>query len=308
MKKLICYSFAALIFSAACQNNPATQEISGNDSITEAAGLTEMAGNEAVAATPESNPFPWDFPLSTGARFENGQWAISPYTFYHTTLDKGGDLTDQALIFYSATIDSAGETYSKLDRRVMPNSLIIPIPAGQTAKKGDILLTWWQSGSGMQRAIVTDAKNPGTPAVDYLDLDYSDDKENPGFANENSGEVLKPNTFVKLTDGEWNPGMPIAIRSGSKWKPAKLINATTDRVIASVFASHIISVGRSECKLLPLSPDFRKGDAVSVVFVDEFQDGYEVVKYDKGIGRVWVKQTGKDKIKIVNIFQVTKSL
>ena len=98
----------------------------------------------------------------------------------------------------------------------MPNALIIPIPQGQTAKKGDIVLTWWQSGSGMERAIVTDDSNPASPKVCYLDMDWKDDGK--GFANDHNNEQLRPNTFTVLKNNEWQPGAQVTVNADGSYK------------------------------------------------------------------------------------------
>ena len=59
------------------------------------------------------------------------------------------------------------------ERKKVPNAYIVAIPPKQTAKKGDIILTWWQSGSGMNRAIVIDDTDASTPVVRYLDIDFN---------------------------------------------------------------------------------------------------------------------------------------
>ena len=113
----------------------------------------------------------------------------------------------------------AGEKASKVKAVVdvdeVPNSLLIPIYKGATAKKGDIVLTWWQSGSGMERAIVTDDSDPTQPKVHYLDLSYKGDGS--GFAEKHDNEQLKPNSFVVLNDGEWQPGAPLAVKDDGKY-------------------------------------------------------------------------------------------
>ena len=78
------------------------------------------------------------------------------------------------MIWYTQEMVEPGEEMSEIkfmsEQKKVPNAYIVPIPAGQTAKKGDILLTWWQCGSGLQRAYVTDAADPKAPTVRYLDL------------------------------------------------------------------------------------------------------------------------------------------
>ena len=183
----------------------------------------------------------------------------------------------------------------------MPNSLIIPLPAGQKAQKGDIILTWWQSGSGMERAIVTDASNPEAPKVDYLDLDYKDD--GTGFANENANEQIEPNTFTILKDGEWQPGAQIVV-VGDGYEAGTLISCTDDKVLMLGFAGKIRVVDRSDCKVVPLKQDLKVGDEVRAIFTSSYKAGYTIKKIDENIGRVWVEGSFGDEV--VSILEVYK--
>ena len=174
----------------------------------------------------------------------------------------------------------------------MPNSVVIPIPEGQTAKKGDIVLTWWQSGSGMQRAIVTDDSNPKQPKVCYLDLDYKDDGK--GFANEHANEQLKPNSFVVLKDGAWEPGQTVTT---TDHKNLILINCNDDLVLCSGFAGKIGAYYRQYCSIVPLKQNLQPGDQIRADFVGEFKDGATVKKVDESIGRVWITDSfGSEKV------------
>jgi len=70
-----------------------------------------------------------------------------------------------------------GNEYSVIDfifddDTEIPNYMIIPIRPDESAKVGDIVLTWWQSGSGMKRAIVTNASDPTAPEVNYIDIEW----------------------------------------------------------------------------------------------------------------------------------------
>ena len=188
----------------------------------------------------------------------------------------------------------------------MPNSLIILLPKGKKVKVGDVLLTWWQSGSGMKRAIVTDASDPEAPKVEYLDLDYSDDPDKPSMASKYKNEQLKASSFDILEDGKWQPEATIAAFDRDEWKECILIHATDDKVLALAFADKIYAFDRSACKLIPIKQDIKVGDNVMAVWVGGFKEGYKVTKIDRKIGRVWVEKEGKEKI--VSILQVVKSL
>lgn len=266
------------------QNEPAQQTGSDTEEVVQA----------------KEKAFPWDFPEGNkNEGLAEGLVALSCHSFYPDALEESDDPAEATLIFYNGKISTVGDTKSSIssfgDDIEMPNSLIIPIPEGQTAKKGDIILTWWQSGSGMQRAIVTDASDPTSPKVDYLDLDYKDD--GTGIANKHTENQIKPNTFVILKEGEWQPGAQVI--AGSSKEAGILISATNDKVLLLCFASKIKAFDKSDCKLLPLNQGLKVGDEVSATFVGEYRSGSKITKIDEKIGRVWLENSFGSQIKSI---------
>ena len=230
---------------------------------------------------------------------------LSCYTFYPRAVREGEDLTEATLIFYSEKIGEVGTGVSKIGSAEMPNALIIPLDPNARAKKGDFVLTWWQQGSGLQRAVVTDDSNPAEPKVDYLDMNYGDDK-NPGFAQREADQQLKPGTFTVLRDGEWMPGAQLAAFSGGEWKAATLICEHDGKVLALGWGDRIAVYDKAACRLIPLGEKFKKGDQVWATFVDAYRDGYTVKKVDMKIGRVWVDRGGSTEA--MSVAEVTKVL
>lgn len=260
-----------------------------------------------------TSEWPWDFPISTGEQLTDGQLVLAPYTFYKVAIDDGEDLNKKNLIFYKTNIGTAGAEKSQVNFMGdydLPNSLIIGIPEGATAKKGNILLTWWQSGSGMKRAIVRDDSNPAEPKVDYLDMEMEiDPNSSLNFAEKYANEQLKPNSFIVLHDGEWEPGAQVAYKNErDEWIAATIIKATDDKVLVSGFGSRVNAYPRKDCKLIPMTDEGMKpGDTVWGLWVNQYQAGYTVNKVDKKRGRVWVTD-GRGKQKILSILEVTKVL
>jgi hypothetical protein len=175
------------------------------------------------------------------------------------------------------------------DKKKVPNAYIVAIPAGAKAKKGDIVLTWWQSGSGMQRGIVVDDANPAEPVVRYLDLDY----DNPAKSRDGKttigqmDEQLKPNTFTVL-NAMMAPGTAVAIQDGDKMKHAIVIRVAGDKVFVREFAGKIGVYERSRCTGVPLVPAVKEGDKVKALNIGSF-DAATVTKVDARNGRVFVK-------------------
>ena len=251
--------------------------------------------------------FPWDFPEGVkNEGLEEDQSALSIHTFYPKKLQESDNPANETYIFYNTTVKSVGETTSMVSdfgsEVEMPNALIIPLPGGQKAKKGDILLTWWQSGSGMERAIVTDTSNPESPKVDYLDLSYKDD--GTGFAQDHANEQIKPNTFTVLKDGEWQPGAQIVVTGDGSYEAGVLVNCTDDKVLLKGFAGKIKVFKRSACKVVPLKQNLKVGDEVMAIFTSSYKTGYKIKKIDEKVGRVWVEGPYGDNI--VNILEVYK--
>lgn len=289
-----------IILSVSCNNGNKKQENSGEteQSITEA---TTEAKNDLAT----EKPYPWNFPEGIPLELELGQYVLSIHTFYPDKIVNSKDPVNEVYIFYNATVDSVGRDKSKINGVVMPNSLIMPIPKAQKVKNGDIVLTWWQGGSGLQRAIIKDASNPEEPIADFLDLKYDDTKDDC-MAIKFGNRKLKPNSFVKLEDGKWQPGMPVAYRVDGRWNKGTIINTSGDKVLILGFAGKIKTSNKSVCKLIPINGDFKKGDSVSAIFVGRFRDGYTVEKIDKAIGRVWVKRDNK--VETLSILEVAKNL
>lgn len=303
MKKHLFFAIAlplAMTLSSCGNNSPKEKKTD--------TGNTEPAATEVVE-TPEPEEakepgFPWNYPEGIkNGNLEEGQYVLSIHSFYPSKLIESENPANETYIFYSATLSTVGDTKSSVkyfgDDIEMPNSLIIPIPKEQTAKKGDIVLTWWQSGSGLQRAIVTDASNPTMPKVNYLDLSYKDD--GTGFANDHANEQLKPNSFVVLNNGEWQPGAQIITSSN---EAGTLISCTDDKVLVSGFAGKIAVYRRSDCKVIPSNQNLKAGDEVMAIFTSSYNTGYTVKKVDQKIGRVWVEKNGD--VKVLSLLEVYK--
>lgn len=296
MKKTSFFA-ASLIFcgimAASCGGSTTSNEAENNGDSTAV---------EAAASEEEYDAFPWDFPETQKIEANVGDWALSCYTFYPSAVEEKKDLTKETLIFYSTKIEEVGEKTTKLGGREVPNSLVIPIPAGQTAKKGDIVLTWWQSGSGLKRAIVTDASNPAEPKVCYLDMNWKEDGS--GFAQKYQDQ-LKPNSFIVLKDGTWEPGAQIAVKS-QNYDAATIIALTDSKVLCLGFASKVVAYDRADCVLIPANEDINVGDEVYAVFVNGFRSNFTVQAVDKANGRIKVQKKNSSSSEYLSLYEVTK--
>jgi hypothetical protein len=200
----------------------------------------------------------------------------------------------EGVIFYSYKVIEPGPTTTKFkaigSEDSAPNLLVIPIPKGGKAKVGDIVLTWWQSGSGMQRAIVMSAKDPTRPVVRYLDLDYDNpakggkDRKTPIGQME---EELEPDSFVKI-DKPFQPGTTAAC--GGK-QVVSVIRVSGDKVLVTGFMGKLAVHPKADCVAMPLKPKLKVGQTIRGKWVSSIESG-TVTKIDAKIGRVWVKWKG----------------
>lgn len=287
MKKSILFYLPVLFFFfASCGGNKDNK--GNNDSV---ADTTKNETTETKAK------FPFDFPETT-IEAEEGDYVLCPSYKMWTKSLEAEDPTKETYIFYTSTMSKPGEKESEIEftfdgKQMMPNSILITIPKGQTVSVGDVVLTWWQTGSGMMRAIVTDASNPSEPMVRYLDLigNPAKDRETGKSIGETDYK-LKPNSFVKLSD-EWQVGNLIAAKEESRYVSVQIVKIAGDKVLTIGFAGKMKVFAKSDCIPAPLIPDVKKGDKVQAVFVGSFSEA-TVKKVDEKYGLVYVDQYDKE--------------
>ena len=163
----------------------------------------------------------------------------------------------QTFIYYGGWMRSPGpkesliETLTRQKTKIM-NALIIPIRPGEKVKPGDIVLTTWASGTGMQRAIVVSGGTPEAPKVRYLDMDFDSPS---GWGKKE--DLLKPDTFHRLTKpGE--VGTTLACAEGGRHARYILTHEHQDQMLVIGFAGRMKAVAKSECKPLPIAPEAQK--------------------------------------------------
>lgn len=309
MKKLIALTFLA-IFMAACGG----ANTANNSAPANSANTVNSTNKQTAAATPTIDPnmqatFPFkDFPaVETTAKA--GEVVLVPsYNWLQEANVKGADKV--TMIWYDQTMSAPDKEMSEVkfmsDTRKVPNAYIVAIPPGGTAKKGDIVLTWWQSGSGLSRAIVVDDATPSEPVVRYLDIDY----DNPAKSRDGKTtigqmeEKLKPNTFVKI-NAPFDPGTMIACQEGADQKPAQVIRVAGEKVFVNGFAGKIAVLDKSRCTPFPLTSSAKAGEKVKAVWVNSLKEG-TVTKVDPAIGRVFIKFDVDSKEKAVSFGEVMK--
>lgn len=217
---------------------------------------------------------------------KKGEFVLCPSRqFYESAVEKGVDKT--TFIYYAATMMEPGDQQSTLKNLAgrtfsLPNEMIISIPSGQKSKVGDILLTWWQNGSGMQRSIVVGG-SATQPIVRYLDIKL----DNPSDAGKKE-EKLKPDSFCVLKN-EWQIGT--TVRAQDPKQPevqlhGQLLAMDEDRVLIRNWTGKLSVHPRKLTQPLPIVPNLNPNDAVQVALFGSFKPA-TVRRVDKSIGRVF---------------------
>ena len=286
-----------LLAAAACATKDAGEtggnsaSANANQVVTANTAATPSADVPRSALQPGEIPFPGFPAVATTARADEVVLAPS-YNWIQDAATKGPDKV--TFIWYNQKMVAPGEVESEVEflspgKAKIPNAYIIPIPAAQTAKVGDIVLTWWQSGSGMNRAIVVEAADPTQPTVRYLDIDYDNPAKSPDGKTTigQMNEKLKPNSFVRLTS-PWEPGTTLAVNDGASRKPVKIIRVAGEKILALGFAGSLKVYDKANATPVPLRPNVKAGDKVQAPKYGTYAEAI-VTKVDARNGRVFVK-------------------
>lgn len=249
--------------------------------ITALAAATLVALAAPPALKPGEIPLPFPVVKTTA---QPGDFVIAPAReFFDRAVAEGIDKT--GMIYYGAYMEKPGPAESQLKTltgriATLPNSLIIPIRRGEQAAVGDIVLGTWQSGSGLQRAIVVAGGTPTAPKVRYLDLDY----DNPAGVGKKD-DTLKADCFHKQRDG-LIVGNVVAVKAPGGYKRLLVTGVSGDKVLGIGFAGRLAVAAKADCTPLPIKPGVKAGDKIMIPSMGAFRPA-TVDRVDAAIGRVF---------------------
>ena len=212
-----------------------------------------------------------------------GEYVLCPSRqFYDAAVKRGVDKS--TFIFYAAKMVDVGASESTVTNLAgrkfqIPNQLIVSIPPKQECQTGDILMTWWQTGSGMQRAIVVGGTKT-EPIVRYLDITL----DNPSGAGKKE-DTLKPDSFVVLNQA-WQIGSAVAIKDGRRTKHGLILAVSEKHVLVREFAGKLKCCDRKNVSPVPIIPDV-VADDIALASVHGTFLPVTVTKVDSKIGRVF---------------------
>jgi hypothetical protein len=228
-----------------------------------------------------------------------------PRPWLDNAIERG--VEEQPFVFFRAELLEPGKRGSVVKTpsgriEQIPNALLIPIRKGEQVRPGQVVLTTWQSGTGLQRAMVVKGGTPESPNVHYLDLQY---KHPSGIGKET--ERLAPNTFHRL-EKPGEPGTSVACREGELHRHYIVIHTGATRLIGLGFAGRLRVIPRAACVSLEVTPHI-DDTPLFVPVMGVFQQA-RVRHYEEELGRVFVRYShgGEDAEDVFGIVNVTRSL
>ncbi len=160
----------------------------------------------------------------------------------------------------------------------IPNSLIIPMHKGETAQKGDLVLTWWQKGTGMQRGIVLNDEPSTTPIVYYIDNQYT------MYSSSNDInfwiDTLKENSFIVVKDSIM-PGRSLIYNDNLYL----VISQDADKIVASSWSGTLKVIDKDSCMFVPFGTDVEVGDSIYAPYIGIYFNGKVIQKW-ADIGKI----------------------
>lgn len=301
--KLFSIAFLAAALVAGACGNKAKDGAPKSDSTSTATAAA------AAEPTDDYDAWPWDFPQNVKPEAKVGQKVFFVWPYSQTVKSKK-NLLKETVKFYIGTLETIGDKTSTIDndgrKEEVPNALIIPIPEGQTARVGDVVLgVWSNSAQDMRRCLVTSAADPASPMTTLLDFRPMVKNGDIEIRPEITNNKQEPNSFITLKEGEWMPGMPVVIpEEHGKEATATIVCVAGDKVMVLKNSPRLRAFSRSECRLMPLKPKLKEGDKVKGML--NFQLADYTVKSAKHAKDGFYLLTGTTSAQPASILEIVK--
>ena len=203
-----------------------------------------------------------------------------------TLLAKGTD--DLLFVFYPRKVlknegnkifvDEYGDT------AIVPASLVIDLQKNKKVVKGNIVLTWWQKATGMQRAVVLNHDSSTAPIVYYLDNMTSPSKNKQQFLL--NIDTLMPNSFRIVDYDSVCPGRAFATNDDKK-QFYVVINSSGDSVLGLSWAGTLKLFDKDNCIFASPPDSIDTGQMVFIPYVGNYHPA-EILQIWKDIGKIKV--------------------
>ncbi len=211
-----------------------------------------------------------------------GQYVFSPYQDdIADALKDNDDLKNLTLLFNHTTVDEIGDKSSKIEGQDVPNALIVPVPKGQTAQVGDVVIYWYENGTDLNRAIVVNADDSQNPQIAYIDAAYED--------GEPDIETIEQDKFYVLND-PWQQGQMIIYKNpdfSELYEQYQILNVTNDKVLALGWGNVVTILDKKDCVAIKHA-DYQVGDAVQVPHIGSYTNAV-ILEIDDNFKRAKVE-------------------
>ncbi len=186
--------------------------------------------------------------------------------------------------FQPRLVDSVGEfsVYVwEIDSLLeVPNAFVVAFPEYTEVRKGEYVFTWWQGGSGLQRAYVLDVLDSDNVVVRYLDLDIFTVGDGTSLI-----DTIRQGTFRVIRDN-WDPGASVVLDSGGSQSFYVIINRNAERLVCRSSLGRIEFFGQKDVRPNGVYKDLTVNQSVTVPFygiyipgsVVALKDGYAEVR------------------------------
>ncbi|MCC6213701.1 MAG: hypothetical protein IT376_02450 [Polyangiaceae bacterium] len=260
-------------------------------SASAAPAASASAASSAVAsAAPRASAgaevrLPVPVPEVSWAATEGDHVLAPPREWLDAALEHGAET--QAFVYYAARLVQRGPESSKVRTAaglvsLLPNALVLPLRPGQRVKKGQIVLTSWASGTGLERAIVVGGE-PGAPRVRYLDMAFDAPS---GWGQRD--DVLPEGTFHAL-ERAGEIGTTVACVEGGVRRRWIVVAAAEGKLLGLGFGGLLRALDEPACDALPLVPKLEPGQPAEIAVSGVFVAG-KVTEVRREIGRVFVER------------------
>ena len=199
----------------------------------------------------------------------------------------------EEVIFAPARMVTPGATTSRVVHEhglevEVPNAAMVRLPAGETAKLDDLVLTSaHQPFNGVQLATILDGGKPTSPRASLT--------SNHLFSSKSWGRptVLPAGSFVRLR-GPFSPGTSIAVsKPDGTLRHRVVLRADGDLVLGYRWNKTLAIEHRSACTPMPLRPEVFRGMPIWAPYGDELQIAFAIQVAPPNYGKIQLRFPAK---------------
>lgn len=220
------------------------------------------------------------FQQKTIHKLNPGDYVLAPSKAnYDTAIAQG--LENTLFVYYPRKVIKQTDSSFILDEygdiSNIPFAFVIALQKNKKVIAGDLVLTWWQKGTGMQRAIVLNKDSSETPVVYYIDNQYS--LYSPATNINYWIDTLMPNTFLLIKDSLM-PGRTVTEKGEDFSNFYIVISAIKDKILVLSWSGNIKVLLKKDCIFIPFKPQIEAGDSVLVPYIGMYSRGRVISKWN----------------------------